>query len=158
MLNPAPPLSINCSTAAASDASAARLPRRGSAYVTLMLKVPEGRADLEYMASRTGGVGYVASKQIYLNRTICFQQRLRALGSRYPLVVLHDFEEDLSPHFDATKRVKPSYSKSILQGLQMNKLLAWTLVECDAWPPAPTPQQQHLKARHVPPCTHLNLD
>ena len=75
-------------------------------------------------------LGHHSSRDQYLNRTICFQQRIRQLEAKYPLVVLHDYEMDLSIYFDRTFKVEPSLvRKADLQQLHLNKVLIWKLVE-----------------------------
>ena len=65
---------------------------KGAAYVTLLIGAPEGEAEVKAMRSQLGGIGHLQSKAAYLNRTICFQNRLRELNSSYPLVVVHDLQ------------------------------------------------------------------
>jgi hypothetical protein len=48
----------------------------------------------------------------HLNRTICFQQRLRELSARWPLLVLHNFDVDVSAHFDLARRTQPPAARS----------------------------------------------
>lgn len=100
-----------------------------AAYVTLLIGVPSSNKTAMNAMHRLG-LGHVASRQEYLNRTVCFQRRLHALNSSYPLVVLHDFDANLSSHFDRAIRLPaPSVRKATLSQMHMNKLLVWTLTE-----------------------------
>jgi hypothetical protein len=101
-------------------------------YVTLLIGgFDKNDSSLEKaLKSHAHSTGHVQSRQRYLNRTICFQNRLRALNSSYPLLVLHDFNEDLSPYFDLTRRINASaVRRGTLQAMRLNKLLAWGLEE-----------------------------
>jgi len=126
-----PLLDVNCSTR--KSRAFLTSPTLGPAYAALLLAGPDStdHHTLGSMEKHSVGVGHVASRQTYLNRTICFQNRLRDLNSSYPLVVIHDFDDDLSPFFDQTVRVGADAGlyKGSLQAMHMNKLLAWALVD-----------------------------
>ena len=126
-----PLLDVNCSTRNSMAFLAS--PTLGAAYAALLLAGPDSTdgQKLNSMQASGGGFGHAASRQTYLNRTICFQNRLRDLNSSYPLVVIHDFDDDLSPFFDQTVRVgaDAGLHKGSLQAMHMNKLLAWALVD-----------------------------
>ena len=78
------------------------------------------------------------------NRTLCFQQRLHALGARHPLVVIHNFDFDekeskaMAAQFDQMHKVVPSdesvtrRSAALLSAeVHLHKFAVWALTEWD---------------------------
>ena len=65
-------------------------------YVTLLAGAPHANSTSrrdKAVVTRNGS----RSNDRYFRQTVCLQQRLRTLNATYPLVVLHNFDEDLSP-------------------------------------------------------------
>ena len=95
-------------------------------YATLMV----GSHSTHDAVTNASGV-YLWENQNILNRTLCFQRRLRELGARHPLVVLHNFDDDprvLDALFDRTHRIRGhSVSISGMSNVHLNKLAVWDL-------------------------------
>ena len=95
------------------------------AYASLLVGADhQSRLDRQHL-------GHQGSSDVYLNRSICFQRRLRELNSAFPLVVAHNYrDDDLDSHFDRTVRINVSAAKlQSLESVHLLKLQIWTLIE-----------------------------
>ena len=101
-----------------------RVPEIAAARVSMprMLDAPNATAPFAYATLLIGRPANASTTRVsvagnphnaeYFNRTVCFQNRLRVLGARYPLVVLHNFDDvdELSHSFDRTFRLSHALS------------------------------------------------
>ena len=82
-------------------------------YVTLLAGAPHVENSIKWAAAGTITRNGSTSNNNYFRQTVCLQQRLRHLNASFPLLVLHNFDEDLSPYFDRVENIESNLTRAL---------------------------------------------